>query len=52
MSRVLSCGSRAEELTEADAEVADNPLPTLPGADQSLPKQEPGHKPHIPPYLS
>jgi phospholipase C len=45
-------GDTAAQLALAEQEVADNPPPTLPGADQSVPRQELGFKPHIPPYLS
>ncbi|MFE4859064.1 alkaline phosphatase family protein [Streptomyces sp. NPDC056670] len=37
----------AEQLAEAKREVATLPKPTLPGADQSFPKQERGHRPHV-----
>ncbi|WP_163510890.1 alkaline phosphatase family protein [Fodinicola acaciae] len=36
------------KLQEAQYEVANLPAPTLPGADQTPPKQEPGTRPHIP----
>ncbi|WP_335978038.1 alkaline phosphatase family protein [Streptomyces sp. CA2R106] len=36
----------AEQLAEAEQEVATLPKPTLPGADQSFPKQEKGSRPH------
>ncbi|WP_328464209.1 alkaline phosphatase family protein [Streptomyces sp. NBC_00448] len=36
----------AEQLAEAEQEVATLPKPTLPGADQSFPKQEKGNRPH------
>jgi phospholipase C len=37
----------AAELAAAEQEVADNPAPTLPGADQTPPVQEPGRKRHV-----
>ncbi|GGY43220.1 alkaline phosphatase family protein [Streptomyces xanthochromogenes] len=37
----------AEQLAEAKREVATLPKPTLPGADQSFPKQERGRRPHV-----
>ncbi|GHB38217.1 putative non-hemolytic phospholipase C [Streptomyces xanthochromogenes] len=37
----------AEQLAEAKREVATLPKPKLPGADQSFPKQERGHRPHV-----
>ncbi|WP_225844580.1 alkaline phosphatase family protein [Streptomyces sp. HPF1205] len=37
----------AQQLAEAQQEVATLPKPTLPGADQSLPVQEPGSRPHV-----
>jgi len=37
----------AEQLAEAEMEVATLPRPTLPGADQSVPVQEPGSRPHV-----
>ncbi|MGW8331250.1 alkaline phosphatase family protein [Streptomyces sp. NPDC055808] len=37
----------AEQLAEAKREVATLPKPTLPGADQSFPRQERGHRPHV-----
>ncbi|MEU9097854.1 alkaline phosphatase family protein [Streptomyces sp. NPDC048361] len=37
----------AEQLAEAKREVATLPKPTLPGADQSFPQQERGHRPHV-----
>jgi phospholipase C len=39
----------AEQLEEAKEEVATLPKPTLPGADQTPPTQEPGHRRHVPP---
>ncbi|SHK97638.1 alkaline phosphatase family protein [Actinacidiphila paucisporea] len=36
----------AEQLAEAEREVATLPRPALPGADQSFPHQEPGRRPH------
>jgi phospholipase C len=38
-------------LATAEQEVADNPAPTLPGADQTPPRQEWGVKPHVPPTV-
>jgi phospholipase C len=37
----------AEQLEKAKEEVATLPKPTLPGADQSVPGQEKGHRPHV-----
>ncbi|MFE2698079.1 alkaline phosphatase family protein, partial [Streptomyces mirabilis] len=37
----------AEQLEKAKEEVATLPKPTLPGADQSFPRQEKGHRPHV-----
>lgn len=37
----------AKQLEEAKREVATLPKPTLPGATQHFPKQEPGHRPHV-----
>jgi len=37
----------AEQLAEAQQEVATLPKPTLPGAAQSFPVQEPGSRPHV-----
>lgn len=37
----------AKQLEEAKREVATLPKPTLPGADQTFPKQERGHRPHV-----
>jgi phospholipase C len=37
----------AEQLEKAKEEVATLPKPTLPGADQSFPHQEKGHRPHV-----
>ncbi|MFE9401625.1 alkaline phosphatase family protein [Streptomyces sp. NPDC006530] len=36
----------AERLAAAEWEVATLPKPVLPGADQSFPRQAPGHRPH------
>ena len=36
----------AKKLAEAEWEVANLPAPTLPAADQKLPHQKPGHRPH------
>ena len=38
----------ASELAEAEWEVANLPVPTLPGADQTPPTQQHGHKPQVP----
>ncbi|MFJ1533401.1 phospholipase, partial [Streptomyces mirabilis] len=37
----------AEQLEKAKEEVATLPKPTLPGADQSFPRQEKGQRPHV-----
>jgi phospholipase C len=37
----------AAQLAEAEQEVATLPKPALPGADQSVPLQEPGTRPHV-----
>ena len=37
----------AQQLAEAQQEVATLPKPTLPGAEQSFPKQERGRRPHV-----
>jgi phospholipase C len=42
----------ASALVEAEREVATLPKPTLPGAGQQPPAQQPGSRPHIPPNLS
>ncbi|MEU4875765.1 alkaline phosphatase family protein [Streptomyces sp. NPDC021608] len=39
-------GDTAEQLSRAQEEVATLPRPTLPGAEQSFPAQEPGRRPH------
>ncbi|MFD8817920.1 alkaline phosphatase family protein, partial [Streptomyces sp. NPDC059627] len=36
-----------EQLAKAQEEVATLPKPTLPQADQTYPRQEKGHRPHI-----
>jgi len=37
----------AAQLAKAEEEVATLPAPTLPGAKQRPPRQEPGHRPHV-----
>jgi phospholipase C len=51
-TRFLKLPDTAKELADAQWEVANLPAPTLPGADQSVPVQQRGHKPHIPSNLS
>ncbi|GAB2702676.1 alkaline phosphatase family protein [Kitasatospora kifunensis] len=49
-SRAPKLPDTAAQLALAEQEVANNPKPTLPGADQHFPRQEPGGRRHVPPH--